>query len=50
MAEQTNEWKPGLPKGPPRPDLYEVYFSPGGMKWHRRKPQPGPADSDPKEG
>lgn len=33
-------WKPGLPRGPITAEMtetYEVYFSPGGMKWHRRR-------------
>jgi hypothetical protein len=35
-----NPWKPGLPNGPLTQemlDTYEVYFSPGGAKWHRVK-------------
>jgi len=46
MAE-TSEWKPGLPKGKVTQkmlDTYEVYFSPGGMKWHRKKPKHEGAD------
>jgi len=34
------EWKPGLPPGKyyeGMTDDFEVYFSPGGMKWHRRR-------------
>lgn len=40
MKTDDNEWKRGLPPGPyykGMPDDYEVYFSPGGLKWHRRK-------------
>ena len=49
-------WKPGLPPGKFYPEMandYEVYFSPGGMKWHRRiraalakalEPDPPPMD------
>lgn len=39
MMEST-DWKPGLPPGPLTQDMldsYEVYFSPGGVKWHRRR-------------
>jgi hypothetical protein len=32
-----NPWKPGLPPGKVDPEKYEVYFSPIGTKWHRRK-------------
>lgn len=35
----SGPWKPGLPPGKFYPEMvndYEVYFSPGGMKWHRR--------------
>ena len=35
-----NDWKPGLPPGDyydGMVDDYEVYFSPAGMKWHRRR-------------
>lgn len=35
-----NEWKRGLPPGryyPGMEDDYEVYFSPGGLIWHKRK-------------
>ena len=34
-----SEWKPGLPPGKyyeGMVDDFEVYFSPGGLKWHRR--------------
>lgn len=36
----TNEWKRGLPPGKyyeGMVDDYEVYFSPGGLKWHRKR-------------
>jgi hypothetical protein len=33
----NNEWKRGLPPGKADTDKYEVYFSPGGFKWHRKK-------------
>lgn len=37
-------WKMGLPPGKYYPGMkkdYEVYFSPAGQKWHRRKePEP----------
>jgi len=32
-----NPWKQGLPPGKADPEKYEVYFSPIGIKWHRRK-------------
>lgn len=37
-AADEAQWKPGLPRGPLTQemlDTFEVYFSPGGMKWHR---------------
>lgn len=33
-------WKRGLPPGPYYEGMtedFEVYFSPGGVKWHRRR-------------
>ena len=39
-ANPTAEWKRGLPPGAFTPDMlwqFEVYFSPGGMKWYRRR-------------
>ena len=33
-------WRRGLPRGPVTQgtlDSYEVYFSPGGWKWHRKR-------------
>lgn len=36
----ANEWKRGLPPGKyyeGMVDDFEVYFSPGGIKWHRRR-------------
>lgn len=40
MSERDDEWKPGLPPGPYYDGMiedFEVYFSPAGAKWHRRK-------------
>lgn len=40
---QENPWKPGLPKGKLTQEMldsYEVYFSPIGLKWHRKKVKP----------
>ena len=38
MTQETDAWRRGLP-----PDMnveaWEVYFSPGGVVWHRPKPQ-----------
>lgn len=34
-----NPWKQGLPPGKADPDKYEVYFSPIGAKWYRKKLQ-----------
>ena len=49
-AMQSNEWKPGLPPGEMTAenkqwflDTYEVCFSPGGMKWHRKRVDEGAA-------
>ena len=39
-VRQANPWKKGLPPGTfyeGMLDDYEVYFSPGGIKWHRRR-------------
>lgn len=39
-AASTVPWKRGLPPGAyyeGMTDDYEVYFSPGGVKWHRKR-------------
>lgn len=41
--QEHNNWKPGLPRGKVTQkmlDEYEVYFSPMGQKWHRKKEKP----------
>lgn len=38
--EDANPWKRGLPPGKYYEGMtrdFEVYFSPGGEKWHRRR-------------
>lgn len=40
MATDKSEWKRGMPPGKyyeGMTDDFEVYFSPGGVKWHRRR-------------
>ncbi len=38
IEELDNPWKPGLPKKYD-PEKYEIYLSPIGAKWHRKKPK-----------
>ena len=45
----ASEWKRGLPRGKYYEGMvrdYEVYFSPGGVKWHRRRTEDQLKDYD----